>query len=167
MAKLPTVEDKLMNVKELKEILNGLPDDAQVIVSEKFGRGGHIQDYCIGELVDDYRVEGKHSDKETLRLLKSFEQHKFEDDLGVAELEAGTAIREEFISDDGRELVVWKSKDGTPFQYFNKGDEWDKEKMIRIFKYNSEKDAEHIEDLKKELNKPLKKVNAIELSCDF
>lgn len=93
--------------------------------------------------------------------------NKFEDDLGVAELEAGTAIREEFISDDGRELVVWKSKDGTPFQYFSKGDEWNKEKMIRIFKYNSEKDAEHIEDLKKELNKSLKKVDAIELSCAF
>ena len=42
-----------MNVAELKELLNTLPDDAEVIVSEKFGRGGAIQDYRIGELNED------------------------------------------------------------------------------------------------------------------
>ena len=153
-----------MNVKELKEILNGLPDDATVIVSEKYGRGGNAQGYTIGKLKGS-TVVGRNS--ETEKLIRHFEEHKFKCDLGIDELTVGTAVREELTSDDGRELVVWKSKDGTPFQYFRKGDEWTKEEMIKIFKLNSDEDTKHIASLNKELNKKLKKIDAIEISCGF
>lgn len=44
----------MYTVKQLKELLNTLPDDAVVIVSEKFGRGGPMQDYIIGKVDDSY-----------------------------------------------------------------------------------------------------------------
>lgn len=154
-----------MNVKELKEILAHLPDDAQVIVSEKTGRGGHVQEYIVGKLVNDSYVKGRSSNLDNL--LKHYQEHKDECDLGIAELTAGTAYREEVTSKDGRPLAVWKSKDGTPFQYFRRGDEWSVEEMIRIFKYNSDEDAKAIDDIKKSMGQRLKKVEAIELSCNF
>ena len=153
-----------MLVKELMELLSTLPEDAHVIVSEKFGRGGHLQSYCIGTLKNDSYVKGKRSD--LLQTLKHFEEHKFRCDLGIDELTAGTAYREEYVDQWGREVAVWKAKDGTPFQYFRKGDEWDKDQMIKIFKFNSKEDMQHIKDIKKQM-KPPKNVNAIELSCDF
>ena len=43
-----------MKVKELKKLLNTLPDSAEVIVSEKIDRGGHIQRYNIGKIHENY-----------------------------------------------------------------------------------------------------------------
>ena len=151
-----------MNVKELKEILNGLPDDATVIVSEKFGRGGGIQDYLLGKLsTDGTRVNGVHSGtidyynkniENAEKILQAvyagryhWEKAKTENDCDVM-----------YHNDDGSFLMqTWAGE----------SDKWT---QLKIINYWSKRKKEEQEELKKLLDKRDKMViNAIELSCAF
>ena len=137
-----------MNVKELKEILNGLPDDATVIVSEKYGRGGHIQGRIIGELKDDCWVQDTY-DCDTSYWDKEIEHAN----KVISAVKSGS--------------YKWTpAKNGTE-SYVMTGEshKWTEQKIISYFEKKIDEANKKIKKLLERAKKG--KVNAIELSCAF
>lgn len=151
-----------MNVKELKELLNTLPDDATVIVSEKYGRGGPIQGHLIGELSEDgYRVKGVSGD--TIKY--------YEHDIDEAQkvLDAVHAGRYHWVkAKTDNECDVMYDNDSGDFLMQTWAGESDKWTQLKIINHWSKRKEQSKDELQKLLAKKDKLVvNAIEISCAF
>lgn len=149
-----------MNVKELKEILNGLPDDATVIVSEKYGRGGHIQGRIIGELKDDCWVQDTY-DCDTSYWDKEIEHAN----KVISAVKSG--LYKWTPAKDGTESDVMTGDEGCFLMQTWAGEshKWTEQKIISYFEKKIDEANKKIKKLLERAKKG--KVNAIELSCAF
>ena len=149
-----------MLVKELMELLSTLPEDAHVIVSEKFGCGGHIQDRIIGELKDDCWVDDTY-DCDTSYWDKQIEHAN----KVISAVKSG--LYKWTPAKDGTECDVMTGYKGCFLMqtWAGESSKWTEEKIISHFE-------KEIKEANKEIAKILKKakkskINAIELSCAF
>lgn len=162
-----------MKVKELKEILNTLPDEAEVIVSEKISRGGNIQRCKIGIIhkdCGDYWIE----ENEKFSLVRDLSFYKKQKERYEKELEEinknNIELKDIKYETDSRQWKCWQTKEGVVILHWIKNfdKEISKKDLIKLVKNNIESYKNNIENCEKKLkNIKEEKITGIELSCAF
>jgi hypothetical protein len=151
-----------MNVKELKELLNTLPDDATVVVSEKFGRGGPIQGHLIGELSEDGNRVKSVSDS----TIKYYEHDIDEAQRVLDAVYAGNYYWKPAETENDADVMYRRDDDSYLMQtWAGESDKWTQQKTITYWSKRKEQSKDELQKLLAKKNKLV--VNAIELSCAF